>query len=291
MPKSGQPWDRGFLENEPLFRVFSRFAEPFRTPDWPTLGDYARELENRRLESGCGYPPLGVAPNPSRSRRAKRQSLSLDQLYDGRIALTGQVYCLSESYHDLFNIVIFSAFPLAKRALHTRQFAAVSSWVSAELDSHAPRIPGRRTREQDALTILDEGGVILAMTEERRDNFAQTEGPFRVAPFEPDSGIVPILFGHALLEHLHDEHRAIRASGVIITMPEPWPFENRPEALCGYVDPIFARRIADPTEFLEPKADCIFEMAKDGTLSVRHSSYDELRSHRNGTPLGIQRSP
>jgi hypothetical protein len=290
MPKSGQPWNRHFLAGEPLFRVFEAFAEPFRTEAWPDLSDYARQLEVIRARSKHAFAPLGVLPNPVRARRAKRQSLNLEELYDGRIALTGKVYCLRQSYHDLLNIIIFSAFPLAKRALHARQFSAVSAWLSSEVGASTPRIPGRRTREQDALTIFDEGGVVLVMSEASRNGFQSSQAPIALAPFQPESGVVPILFGHALLEHLHEGHRAIRASGLILTLPSLVDGSEAPSEWCARVDPILAEKFADKSLFQEPKADCIFELEPGGSVSIRHSRY-AARTSLDPSTLAEQTNP
>jgi hypothetical protein len=291
MPKSGQPWNRRFLESEPLFGVFERFAKPFRGEVWPTLGDYERELETLRTLTGSRFPALGVAPSPVRARRAKRESLALEELYDGRIALTGQVYCLNASYHDLFNVIVFSAFPLAKRALHARQFSALSRWVAPELGKPAARIPGRRTREQDALTIFDEGGAVLVMTATMKAQFQASTEPLEVAPFAPESGVIPLLFGHALLEHLYDDHRALRSSGIVLS-PPAWPRGAAdPSEWCTLVDPILAARISDPAQFQEPNADCVFELRADGSLSIRHPQYDETTRPRRAGAAEPPRRP
>src|SRR5690606_26753214 len=97
-------------------------------------------------------PALRFAPQSKKPRRAKRGPVELDQLYDGSIALRGEVPCLAQSYHDLFNAVIFAAFPLAKYALHARQFRALRERVTPGVT----RLPEARTREQDALTVFDE---------------------------------------------------------------------------------------------------------------------------------------
>jgi hypothetical protein len=288
MPKSGQPWNCHFLENEPLFRVFERFAKPFRSEVWPALTDYAHELETLRAASGYSFPALGVAANPVRPRRAKRENLALEDLYDGRIALTGQVYCLNASYHDLFNVVVFCAFPLAKRALHTRQFHALSRWVAPELGKPTARIPGRRTREQDALTIFDEGGSVLVMTPDVHAKFLASTEPLEISPFAPESGVVPLLFGHALLEHLYEDHRALRSSGLVLCAPDGPRDTEDPSAWCAQIDPLLAARIADPAQFQEPNADCILELRADGSLSIRHPQYDETTRPRRA---GVSKPP
>jgi hypothetical protein len=292
VPKSGQAWNRHFLADEPLFRVFEPFARDLRSPEWPTLADYARHLEDFRLRCSRQSMPLGVAASPERSRRQKRAKLELEELYDGRIALTGQVYCLSESYHDLFNIIVFAAFPQAKRALHARQFRALRSWLEPQNAELPTRLPGRRTREQDALTLFDEGGVVLAVSEEERARIGNRREPVQVEPFNPRSGRVPLLFGHALLEHLHDGHRALRASGLIVTLPNHIFRTDDPGAFCTEVDSLLAARLENPVEFLEPRADCIFELGPTGGLSFRApDAKSRLPKNPSPHPQGRDENP
>jgi len=268
MPKSGQSWNRQFLADEPLFRVFESFAKDLRTEDWPSRQDYARHLELHRARSSPQLEPLGVAASPERSRRQKRTELNLSELYDGKIALGGQIYCLDQSYHDLFNVIIFSALPRAKRALHTRQFHALQQWLEPE-HTRSARLPGRRTREQDALTLFDEGGVVLAVSHAERSRLEGCKAATSVAPFEPSTHRVPILFGHALLEHLYEGHRALRASGLFITLPDSAFQSADPAFFCHRIDDLLAERLENPLEFRTPKADFIFELASDGGLSFR----------------------
>jgi len=193
-------------------------------------------------------------------RRKKRGEVVLDRLYDGSIALRGEVPCYSESYHDLFNAIAFAAFPRSKRALHARQFEALCCWV----DDGAARVPGQRTREQDALTIFDEGGVVLAMTEAEQHAFGKTS---IATPYTPgQSGVTALLFGHALLEHLYEGHLAIRASAMVCVVPAGPKDDAR---LLDAVDRILAARLKDPQQFAAPGGDGIFEMGRDGSCTFR----------------------
>ena len=60
------------------------------------------------------------------------------------------------SWHDFANALVWGTFPRAKAALHRRQAAL----VAARIDPGAARLPAHRTREQDGLAMIDEGGVL-----------------------------------------------------------------------------------------------------------------------------------
>lgn len=275
MPKSGQPWDPRFLAEHPLFRAWEPFAKPFRTENWPNPELYTQvcaTFSEKRWDARpeASLSPLRFRAMQKKSRRDKRQSVELEGLYDGSIALRGEIPCLEQSYHDLLNAIVFCAFPRSKRALHARQFEAQKRWLEEAgvldraRDTH--RLPGARSREQDALTILDEGGTVLVLTETAHAIWRSAKTRLTLDAFSPGQ-VLPLLFGHALLEHLVEGRTALRSSGVMLVVPDARralaETESDAVALFAIADRHLARRISDPDEFLLPGADAIFELAAD----------------------------
>jgi hypothetical protein len=84
---------------------------------------------------------------------------------------------------------VWGVFPRAKAALHGRQHRA----ILASLPPGSTRLPGARSREHDALALLDEGGVVL---------------------LETTRGRVGLVFGHALYEGLVLGVRAMVARAI-----------------------------------------------------------------------------
>ena len=255
MPKSGQDWQPGFLLGHPLFEIFEPLAGRLRSRDFPTHADLTALAEGERNRRAPDLEPLRFSPHTKKPRRSKRTKIVLDELYDGSIVLKREVPCLERSYHDLFNALIFSAFLRSKRHLHQRQFAALADWIGT-----GSQLPGKRTRQQDALTIFDEGGVILIMAEPFLSAWRSSSTPLMIDPHNPETGIVPLLFGHALLEHLYEGHSQIRASAVVIELARPLSLDG----LLDEADRHLAARLSDPSEFQEPGADGIFFMDGDG---------------------------
>lgn len=283
MPKSGQAWDPYFLREHPLFLLWERYAAPFRGPVWPTVEQYTAVLRTfteradavDRLElSSAQAPVAGLAPlcfrtSKKRSRRQKRTAIEVASLYDGSIALAGVVPCLEESYHDLLNAIVFCAFPRSKRVLHERQYRALCAWLKqSSVLLEEKRLPGQRTREQDALTIFDEGGTLVTMSEAFYRDWAQSGQSLRLGE-TAWRHVAPLLFGHGLLEHLFEGHVAVRSSGCLLVIPGPeLPYED-PEALFQIADRGLAARLADRDEFCRPRADLIFELQSDGEVWIR----------------------
>lgn len=253
MPKSGQPWVPDPDLTSPLFTPLHPISEQLcRRPEWPSTDDYTALAAKVRGERGLDLPPLRFATQAKKPRRAKRESVTLDELYDGSIALRGEVPCLTASYHDLFNAVIFAAFPLAKHALHSRQFRALSERVVPGMQ----RLPEARTREQDALTVFDEGGSVVLVSPEFHARWQVSRA---VTPLDDARDAQLWIFGHALLEHILYGKCELRSCAVVLVRdaaaladPLPW------------IDERVAARLRDVECFQRPGADAVLTLDAQG---------------------------
>lgn len=114
-----------------------------------------------------------------------------DASYELKVFRTGEVETRPDSQHDLFNALVWLAFPRAKARLNALHAAEI------------PREGGQRGRLRDLLTIFDEGGAIvqcdeLALLDMLRnfewkklfwDNRDQVRKAMRI-----------VVFGHAVME-------------------------------------------------------------------------------------------
>ncbi|HMA97654.1 MAG TPA: DUF3025 domain-containing protein [Polyangiaceae bacterium] len=183
-----------------LLDVFAQYR------DWPALLDYETHwLTAVGVVTAKGLPLRLVAQQP-KSRRAKPKERRA--LYDVSV-FEGALPTRSRNWHDFFNVMMFAAFPLTKQRLHARHRDILERNLPAEL----VRLPGARTEEQDCLTILDEGGVVLATAPSAHDAIHRLleNGQHNELRELIDDGVVtPWLFGHAQLEHLAKHHAALR---------------------------------------------------------------------------------
>jgi hypothetical protein len=202
-------------------------------------------------------PPLEFAATRPRPRRARRGSVSLDALYDGSIARQRRVPCVVDSYHDLWNAIAFAAFPRSKHALHARQYRALERWAT----EGAARLPSRRTREQDALTVFDEGGSVLVGEPEFFARWRRASAPIRVTGSE--SARV-VLFGHALLELVGYGRPEIRSCSVFLEIDRAF----RDELAVEWIDTRLAARIDDPARFERPGGDGVVTLDGQGSVWV-----------------------
>ncbi len=249
MPASGQPWDPDFLRSSALLSDYSELAESLTSGgDWPTLEAYTRFAEQERRDRAPELEAVRFAPPRPRRRRARARAkveveVEVRELYDGRIALDREVPCLGASYHDLCNVLVWAAFPRAKRALHERQYRALRGVLTG-----APsRLPNRRTREQDALTLFDEGGSLLVLPQGGRERI--------------------VLFGHALMEHVSFQTTRINSAALVIELPQAAP---QGRALFELLDRELAVRLRDPNQLREPNFErslaIVSELAERGLV-------------------------
>lgn len=241
-----------FDQKSPLFAPFHPISKRWRgRTEWPTTEDYNEAVAQVRRERGLDLPALRFATQVKKPRRAKRAPVALEDLYDGSIALRGEVPCLTASYHDLFNAVIFAAFPLSKHALHARQFRALSERVVPGVT----RLPEARTREQDALTVFDEGGSVVLVSKEFYERW-QVSKPW--TRLDGDHAQLWI-FGHALLEHIFYGKFELRSCAVVLVTDSDTPPELLP-----WIDERIATTIQNQERFLSPGADGVVTLGDDG---------------------------
>jgi hypothetical protein len=191
------------------------------------------------------WPELAAASPPSRAVLARwlahTGGAPLLRLVAPAEAPTGYEPAVSEgavptregSWHDVFNVLAFVAFPRAKLALHRRVLALRLARTAAG----APA--GVRSREEDALALLDEGSLVIAGPPESIAALDQArhEGSLpRIDAVMRAHGLVAWVLGHALLEHLVLERAPIGAGLLTLPLREP----PTPAAL----DRVLAERIS-----------------------------------------------
>lgn len=256
-------WEPRFVERSPWFWPVSCAASRFEhCVDWPSTADFDRLYADLTAERAVKALRFGDNVRKQDKRVAGR--VNLDALYDARISKHGEVPSRTRDWHDLFNALCFATFPRAKLALHARQYAILEQRVGPD----ATRLPGARTREQDALTLFDEGGVVVAVDAVAHASLSQLVAPARqdalkavvarvagepsrvVKAWGGHVSVVP--FGHALFEHLIEGLRCPGGCTQLIELPNvvlPLP------GLIDAVDQRLALTLNDPSRFVSP-AQC-----------------------------------
>jgi len=198
--------------------------------DWPVLDDLQRLLDE------CGVPVRNANGLPLRLVPPARRRELPEQRYEARVFVRGELETRERNWHDLMNVLVWRAFPAAKAALNARHY-----------EEQALRQSGNRGPAQDALTLFDEGGVIVVSDDEGllgllrafrwKDLFWRSRG-------EVCSRMRFFVFGHALYEKALAPFTGITARAVLL--PPPPSVVTRPRELLARLDVSLAARLCDP---------------------------------------------
>jgi hypothetical protein len=214
-----------FAPIEPAYRRLGPLV------DFPELGALERVF--------AGEPPVRFVPAAVRRRR-RGASVDVAALYDARIALQAAVPTRPRCWHDLMNALVWGTFPAAKLALHRRQHRAIAAGLGSDARSLKPR-----TRELDALALVDEGGVVvLARDPERASDALASRRAGALATLAEGDEVRVVVFGHAIYESL-----ALGARPAVVAA-----FVARSDGdLVAAADRQLAAALDDPRSLLTPR--------------------------------------
>jgi len=150
--------------------------------------------EEGNLRTESGQPVRFVPPAAS------------DPYYEIQLFETGKVQTRIDSRHDLFNALVWLAYPKTKAritAMHAREI---------------PREGGKRGRLRDMLTIFDEGGAIAACGDEVA---ALVRGAqWKQLFLERHRDLRIVVLGHAVLEQALEPYPGITCKVVFVAPGE-----------------------------------------------------------------------
>jgi hypothetical protein len=170
-------------------------------PDRFPRHDELNALAGPSVASGGGAPIRFVPPAaPSREFSAQ---------YEVRIFETGEVPTRPDNWHDLFNALVWLAFPKTKAVLNGHHYGEI----------HARRGERLRGTARDVLTLFDEGGIVVAA--------ADPELPALLREFrwkelfwgrraEVLRSMRFYVFGHAIYEKALEPYKGVTAKALIV---------------------------------------------------------------------------
>ena len=223
-------WSPDFLSRSPMYEPLRARAPAFGV-DWPGIAVLQRLIDARDPPAhNAGGVPLRLAPPAPRTGGPEDR-------YEARVFLRGELEVRERNWHDLFNVLVWLAFPRAKAALNARHYG--------ELKSRGAR---NRGPIGDALTLFDEGGVVVVSSDREllgllrafrwKDLFWRRRDHVRAR-------MRFVLFGHALYEKALAPVAGITARGIVLAEPAAL-LEAPPAELLTVLDARLESRIADP---------------------------------------------
>ncbi len=168
--------------------------------------------------------------------------------YEMHVASTGEVETRPGNWHDLFNALAWIAFPKTKAAINAQHAAILQEGGEEEAK--------RRSPARDALSLFDEGGVIVASSSpamlrllvgfEWKELFwRRREELMATVSFIP--------FGHSLSEKALDPFIGIVAKTVFVPVNGFFPMLPM-ESRVAEADALVAAHFAHRARFASPKA-------------------------------------
>ena len=139
----------------------------------------------------------------------------LEQKYESKIYLTGQVQTRDKNWHDLFNALVWQIFPRAKSALNHLHY-------QTQLFESSNRIKCRSAL-RDAATLFDESGVIVVSSQEALIQLLKNFEWKQLFWRERDAVLSSMrffIFGHGLYEKALNPYTGMTGKGIIFKVDE-----------------------------------------------------------------------
>lgn len=272
-------WDPDFLARTPMFEPL-RLRAPGFGASWPSLNDWQRAFD-MRTPAVCNARGTRLRPV-----LPGRKAAALEEKYEARIHLAGELPLRPQSWHDCFNALVWLAFPLAKAALNARHYAALEAQQAAGRANRGP--------VQDALTLFDEGGIVVAHCDDelaRRVRSFRWKELFWTQRARLSARMRFVVFGHALCEKALRPFPGITGRAIMLEA-DPQTVTGPLEALLPALDSEIAARLSDPRRLLATRElDVLPVLGVPGWCAdnERESFYDNQDYFRPGRRRPEQR--
>lgn len=255
-------WHDGFADGFPLLWPLRDAAAAAKGADWPSRAAMQYALDAAGTRTASGLPLRLVAPMPD--------GLS----YEQRLYCRGELEFRERSWHDLFNVLVWLGFPLAKAALNARHHAA-------------PAVSQGRGPVRDALTLFDESGLIVLSADARLLEMVRGfdwKSLFWTHRAQVIDGMRCLPFGHALCEKALSPYKGMTGHSLLFDVDRDFLGLSAAAQLRA-VDARVAAHLADPAAMLDTR-----ELAPLPLLGIpgwcadngQEDYYDDRRHFRPG---------
>ena len=210
--------------------------------------------------------------------------LEFEAQYEPRCYLMGEVPTRADNWHDLLNALVWFTFPHAKAAINGRHYAALTQ-------AAPPQGTSERGAVRDAITLLDESGVIVPYAD---DALAELLRGFQWKElFWHQRQRVQVqmgfyIFGHGLYEKGLNPYVGMTGQGLLLKVEEAfftWPLEQRlaalDERLAAYLADV--RNACDTRELSPVPLLGVPGWSADNEVATYYDNTDYFRSGRQSS--------
>jgi len=218
-----------FEPDLPYWQDFSPFLERLAGQEFPSCAELNALL------------PTGLCSDGGQPIRFVASDQLAEDAYEHRIYTTGQVSTRPDSWHDLFNALVWMRYPRIKVAMNKLHYHARSESRS-----------GSRGRLRDALTLFDECGVIVFSSQLDLLNTLADRNWTSV--FQTDTfhtSVALSICGHAILEKYLSPYKAMTAKALLVHVNNEFMKLPRQEML-DHLDREIARQMLNGQTLSKP---------------------------------------
>jgi hypothetical protein len=223
-------WDAAFLERSPMLEPLRAHAASLSSAhDWPDASALQALLARRAVATAGGLP-LRLVPDAGR------------EPYEKRIRERGEMHYRERDWHDLFNALVWLAYPRTKAALNDAQSAALRTEAAAVGASD-------RGARRDALTVFDENGAIVVSTDPTLLDDVRCfrwKQLFWKRRNELERAMRAFVFGHALLQKALTPYVGMTAHAMLLPVDEDF-MARHPSAQTEALDLLAAAAVEQIT--------------------------------------------
>jgi hypothetical protein len=192
------PWGRAL--DAPIFSALRLLVENLPADRFPGVEELNR-LSTPSVVSGGGARIRFVAPSAPSS--------GFSMQYEVRIFETGEVKTRPDNWHDLFNALVWLAFPRTKATLNGHHYEEIK----------ARRGGGQRGTARDVLTLFDEGGIVVAAADAELASLlrdAKWKELFWRRRADVLGSMRFYVFGHAIYEKALEPYKGVTGKALIV---------------------------------------------------------------------------
>ncbi|MDP2827483.1 MAG: DUF3025 domain-containing protein [Sulfuricellaceae bacterium] len=210
---AAETWLPGFATSSPMYEPLANIGWSLEALEhWPDLDAYNALLDpSIRTASGQCLRFVSQLGKP----------LRMEEKYEARIYLSGEVQTRIENWHDFFNALVWLVFPRAKAVLNACHFEAIARTASG----------GNRDKSRDALTLFDESGVVILYSDESLADLIRDfrwKELFWARRLEVSSNMRFMVFGHSLYEKALKPYIGLTGKALLIKVGAD--YFNQPSA-------------------------------------------------------------
>lgn len=277
-------WHSDFYRYSPMYEPLRPLLDAFaESEEWPDINDFQRVLD------AWPEPIMTLGGQTLKIVKQDGKPHTFAETYAPRIYQTGELQTRQGNWHDFFQYLTWFIFPKSKAVINSIHIPRAKERIEGGGDQ------GRRSPIENMLSLFDEGGVVIASSDESllqlvRD-FSWKE-LFWARRAELEGKLKCITFGHAMYEKGLMPYVGMTANAILLPVDEGF-FDKGLSPQLQQVDESLADILTKGELYTQPKdlqPFPILGMPGWSSDNADESYYDNTHYFRPGRSRQTDRS-